>query len=231
MAKGPTLRVARVWMTCALIVSVSFFLLYRSQEHLERKENYFRAQLLSLTSRLSGCEHNFTKSNSLLHELKDRMRDESSSADFNWCGGAQLERHIRLQHASDLVRVQTRLYLIVSKPRFQFSAWHQVQETHICVPVGLQGDDKFKMCVHSMDEDMYVSGALIRDGVWEPSILQRFVQILDQYPQAAVIDSGAQLGMYGMQAAKKGRKVGQAATTLNRQFTPPQLAPPFPPYE
>eukprot|EP00291_Cryptomonas_curvata_P025187 CAMPEP_0172161444 /NCGR_PEP_ID=MMETSP1050-20130122/6132_1 /TAXON_ID=233186 /ORGANISM="Cryptomonas curvata, Strain CCAP979/52" /LENGTH=145 /DNA_ID=CAMNT_0012831349 /DNA_START=169 /DNA_END=602 /DNA_ORIENTATION=+ len=68
-----------------------------------------------------------------------------------------------------------------------------VQEPTNCVPVGITAD-KFQMCVHSVEEDMYVSGNLIREGVWERSILERFVRTLDSFPDAAVLDVGAQLG-------------------------------------
>ncbi len=89
----------------------------------------------------------------------------------------------------------------------------QVQEPTNCVTVGLNAD-KFGVCVrcvHSVEEDMHVSGNLIREGVWERPILERFVQMLDKFPDAGALDVGAQLGMYGLQAAHKRRKVRAAA--------------------
>ena len=63
------------------------------------------------------------------------------------------------------------------------------------------------MCVHSEHEDVHVSGSLLRDGVWEGHVLGRFVRILKRFPNAGVLDVGAQLGMYGLQAAKMNHPV------------------------
>ena len=74
-------------------------------------------------------------------------------------------------------------------------------EKEHCVPAGLPGRERFTVCVHDNRDDQFVSGSLIRDGVWEPHVLERFVRTLEQFPNAGVLDVGAQLGMYGLQAA------------------------------
>ncbi len=70
------------------------------------------------------------------------------------------------------------------------------------MPVGLRSEGiKFQMCIHSEHEDVHLSGSLLRDGVWEGHVPGRFVRILNRFPNAGVLDVGAQLGMYGLQAA------------------------------
>ncbi len=81
--------------------------------------------------------------------------------------------------------------------------------------------DKFKMCVHSVEEDMYVSGSLIREGVWERPILEQFVRTLEKFPDAAVLDVGAQLGMYGLQAAHMKRKVPAQPVAREQEIAQP----------
>jgi hypothetical protein len=63
------------------------------------------------------------------------------------------------------------------------------------------------MCVHDVKEDMYVSGELTSRGIWEEGILRSFVSMLEKFPNAGVIDVGAQLGMYGLQAVQMKRRV------------------------
>lgn len=75
-----------------------------------------------------------------------------------------------------------------------------------CVVSGIE-HDKFNICIHNKDEDVYVSGSIAREGVWERGILESFVRTLAKYPDAAVWDVGAQLGMYGFQAAQMNRAV------------------------
>eukprot|EP00292_Cryptomonas_paramecium_P016007 CAMPEP_0113699910 /NCGR_PEP_ID=MMETSP0038_2-20120614/23624_1 /TAXON_ID=2898 /ORGANISM="Cryptomonas paramecium" /LENGTH=205 /DNA_ID=CAMNT_0000623429 /DNA_START=166 /DNA_END=780 /DNA_ORIENTATION=- /assembly_acc=CAM_ASM_000170 len=82
-----------------------------------------------------------------------------------------------------------------------------VLEPMNCTNVGLDGSIKFKMCVHKKEEDIFVSGSLLKHHIWEPHIVRRFLRVLKRFPRAVVIDIGAQLGMYGLQAAAMGRKV------------------------
>lgn len=81
----------------------------------------------------------------------------------------------------------------------------RVDENITCVPGGL--NPRFTICVHDPEIDQHVSGDIIKYGTWEPHIMAKYVGLLDMYPGAHVLDVGAQLGQYGLQAAVKGRKV------------------------
>lgn len=197
---------ASLWASCAILSCVLFILFKESQNALEHTERSLNARIARLGAQLSRVEHNFTHANAILREIQESMKGASrSSGVIDWCGSAELERHVRILHHSDLVSRHIAPFVFSELGLKQISP--QIREPKNCVSVGLNEKEKFKMCVHDEKEDMYVSGELIRAGAWEPRILQQFNRILDEHPNAAVIDSGAQLGMYGLQAVQKGRKV------------------------
>jgi FkbM family methyltransferase len=63
------------------------------------------------------------------------------------------------------------------------------------------------LCVHNVENDVYVSGSIINIGVWEAHLLRLFTNYINNNPNWLVIDVGAQIGQYSLFAAKMGRKV------------------------
>lgn len=70
-----------------------------------------------------------------------------------------------------------------------------------------QTDPNFTICVYESYEDIYISAALRSDGVWEPYITPLFKKALSNFPNAMVIDIGANIGYYTLLAAAAGRDV------------------------
>ena len=50
------------------------------------------------------------------------------------------------------------------------------------------------LCVHKEEKDQYVSGSIIKNGVWESQILGPFTNYLNDNPDWLVLDVGAQIG-------------------------------------
>jgi hypothetical protein len=79
-----------------------------------------------------------------------------------------------------------------------------------CVPtrgMALQQVQSIKICVHENSIDQHVSGSLRRSGMWEQHVVTPFLHLVKRYPQAVVLDLGAQLGVYGLLAARAGSRV------------------------
>ncbi|CAF1047892.1 unnamed protein product, partial [Brachionus calyciflorus] len=66
---------------------------------------------------------------------------------------------------------------------------------------------KTTLCVHDLNKDIFVSGAIWRDGAWEGHILKPFLDYLEKNADWLVLDVGAQVGQYSLFAAKMGRDV------------------------
>ena len=63
------------------------------------------------------------------------------------------------------------------------------------------------ICLHNSDEDAYVSQTIKTKGVWEPKILEFFMNVLINAPDLQVFDIGAHVGQYTLFAAKLNRTV------------------------
>ena len=63
------------------------------------------------------------------------------------------------------------------------------------------------LCVHDINRDIHVSGSIWRDGIWEPHIMQSYMEYIKNNPDWLVMDVGAQIGQYSLLPAKMGRKV------------------------
>ena len=63
------------------------------------------------------------------------------------------------------------------------------------------------ICLHNSDEDAYVSQTIKTKGVWEPRILELFINVLVNAPDLQVFDIGAHVGQYTLFAAKLNRTV------------------------
>jgi hypothetical protein len=79
-----------------------------------------------------------------------------------------------------------------------------------CVPTRgmvIQQVQSIKICVHENSIDQHISGSLRSKGMWEEHIVTPFLNLVKRYPQAVVLDLGAQLGVYGLLAARAGSRV------------------------
>ena len=64
-----------------------------------------------------------------------------------------------------------------------------------------------KVCVYPVDMDTQISRQILSTGMWEPSIVNRFQELLSRDPRLGVIDVGANLGLYSLIAASHGHPV------------------------
>lgn len=62
------------------------------------------------------------------------------------------------------------------------------------------------ICIHDIGRDIYVSGAIQSNGVWEWDLVDLFMRMVNSRSDINVFDIGAQLGQYTLFAAKLGRK-------------------------
>lgn len=65
----------------------------------------------------------------------------------------------------------------------------------------------FFIYTHPYIEDIHVSGALQKNGIWESHFVSQFEGMLNKYPTATVVDIGSNIGMYSLFAAAKGHNV------------------------
>jgi FkbM family methyltransferase len=61
------------------------------------------------------------------------------------------------------------------------------------------------LCIHDLSRDMYVSTSIKSNGVWERSLVEFLMKVLQSNPAFQFLDIGAQLGQFTMYAAKLGR--------------------------
>jgi FkbM family methyltransferase len=62
------------------------------------------------------------------------------------------------------------------------------------------------ICLHELENDVLVSKALQKYGIWEESIITTFMRMLKASHDIGVLDIGAHLGQYCLFAAKFGRR-------------------------
>ena len=55
---------------------------------------------------------------------------------------------------------------------------------------------KTTICVKDPKVDEYVSGGILRSGVWEKEIVTAVMETVDKYPEAVFLDIGANIGQY-----------------------------------
>lgn len=65
----------------------------------------------------------------------------------------------------------------------------------------------FIICVHDVQNDIYISNSLITSGLWEPKSTELFLDILKDNPNLTVLDVGANIGYYSLMAAAAGSHV------------------------
>ncbi|CAF1446514.1 unnamed protein product, partial [Didymodactylos carnosus] len=54
------------------------------------------------------------------------------------------------------------------------------------------------ICLHDVNRDVYVSGTIINQKIWEENLVTKLLKILLKYPEYAMIDIGANIGTYTM---------------------------------
>ncbi|KAK2162500.1 hypothetical protein LSH36_97g02027 [Paralvinella palmiformis] len=84
---------------------------------------------------------------------------------------------------------------------------YEAAESTISSCVNTRTEPTFAICIYPINMDVYISKALLSDGVWEPYITPLFVKALRNYPDATVIDIGANIGYYSLLSAAIGRRV------------------------
>ena len=65
----------------------------------------------------------------------------------------------------------------------------------------------FRICVYDPNRDIYISGGLWASGVWEPIQTEVIQTALRTYPEAVLLDIGANIGYYTLLAATMGHRV------------------------
>lgn len=61
--------------------------------------------------------------------------------------------------------------------------------------------------VYKPEEDIYISEMIINSGSWEAHLIEKVVKAMEKYPDDVFIDIGANLGVYSITMAAKGRRV------------------------
>ncbi|CAF1539288.1 unnamed protein product [Adineta ricciae] len=56
------------------------------------------------------------------------------------------------------------------------------------------------VCIYDVRRDIYVSGTIVSQKIWEENFVTKFVTILNKYPEYAMIDVGANIGVYTLYA-------------------------------
>ena len=65
----------------------------------------------------------------------------------------------------------------------------------------------FQICLYNDWADIFISAGLRSSGIWEPYITDIYQKALHKYPDAVVIDIGANIGYYSLMAARMGHRV------------------------
>ena len=50
------------------------------------------------------------------------------------------------------------------------------------------------LCIHDTRQDIHISGAIWKNGVWEPHVFKPFMDFVKERPDSLVIDIGANIG-------------------------------------
>ena len=83
----------------------------------------------------------------------------------------------------------------------------KLNKTTSFVRANLRGPQKTPIYVYKSEEDVWVSGNIIRNGMWEGGWVTKIHSILSKDPEAVFIDIGANVGVFCLTAAKLGRRV------------------------
>ena len=73
--------------------------------------------------------------------------------------------------------------------------------------VYMQTVPKTPICLHDILRDEFISHDLETTGLWEPRVLQDFIEVLLRDPAIGVVDLGANIGVYTLVSARMGHRV------------------------
>lgn len=76
-----------------------------------------------------------------------------------------------------------------------------------CIRTKMKKSINTKLCIYDTKLDKYISAQLKENGLWEPNNVRSFLDVLNENPDANVIDIGANIGLYSLLAAKLDRFV------------------------
>ncbi|XP_061179562.1 uncharacterized protein LOC133188198 [Saccostrea echinata] len=115
-------------------------------------------------------------------------------------------------------RDATRLSTILTRPEFwgtvitrSDTGWQKMEK--FCDPSAkfvrtqLRGPQQTPINVYAPQEDKWVSGNIIRRGIWEGKLVKRIHDILKNEPKVVFLDIGANVGVFSLTVAKLGRYV------------------------
>ncbi|XP_062585485.1 uncharacterized protein LOC134247161 [Saccostrea cucullata] len=108
--------------------------------------------------------------------------------------------------------------LLLTKPEFwgtvitrSDSGWQKMDK--FCDPsekfvrTQLRGPQQTPIHVYTPQEDQWVSGNIIRQGMWEGNLVRKIHDILKNEPEVVFLDIGANVGVFSLTVAKLGRYV------------------------
>jgi FkbM family methyltransferase len=91
------------------------------------------------------------------------------------------------------------------------SGWYKMER--FCDPMAkfvrtqLRGPQQTPIHVYTAQEDQWVSGNIIRQGMWEGHLVTRIHNLLINEPDVVFVDIGANVGVFSLTVAKLGRHV------------------------
>ncbi|KAH9491626.1 hypothetical protein Btru_031082, partial [Bulinus truncatus] len=82
----------------------------------------------------------------------------------------------------------------------------QLLVNQVCVPLPHTPRSGVVICIHPVQDDIWVSGTLKRGQLWEENILMKMQTILQADPSMILVDIGSNIGLYTLYAAAIGRR-------------------------
>ncbi|XP_059151016.1 uncharacterized protein LOC131937532 [Physella acuta] len=76
-----------------------------------------------------------------------------------------------------------------------------------CVPLPECSDPRVKICLHTDEQDGYISGSLRRNTLWERHLIKEMETVLLSNQRLTLVDLGCNIGQYTLWAAALGRRV------------------------
>ena len=99
----------------------------------------------------------------------------------------------KVQHGAKL---NINLYNMFQNNEFEFD----------CIKTKKISTVQTTICLHDLQNDVFVSKALKNEGIWEEDLVTTFIRMFSTSSEIDVLDVGAQLGQYTLFAAKFGRQ-------------------------
>jgi FkbM family methyltransferase len=146
--------------------------------------NYLNSELKSFKEKFSQLQEH---QNELLSNFK-MINDEKEIDEENYS--------VRIEKSTDEdeIKKHLKVYNLSQENTNQFDC---VKSAEIIVSTTI--------CLHDLTNDVFVSGSIKKEGVWERSLVDLFMKILKANPDFQVLDIGSQLGQFSLFASKLGR--------------------------